>query len=166
MRIGLMLGACALVVAGLSACGGSPGERAAEAAIEAASGQKVDVERDGETMTFEHEDGTRATVSNGDALALPEGFPDDLYRPDGRITNVIASGDLTMIGFQSDLAPQALADAVGRSMAGHGWKQVMAMQGEAGSMLAFEKDGRNAALTYSANDGGGSSASLQLTSRN
>jgi hypothetical protein len=42
----------------------------------------------------------------------------------------------------------------------------MAMQGEAGSMLAFEKDGRNAALTYSANDGGGSSASLQLTSRN
>jgi hypothetical protein len=147
-------------------CGKSPEERATEAAIRAASGQDVEVERDGDTMTFRGADGTRATVSQGGNLALPSGFPDDVYRPTAHaVTSVIDVEGMQMVGMSTRAAPGDVVAEARATMERAGWKQVMAMEGEDGSMLAYEKDQRHATLSIVPQDGGGTVVNVQVAQR-
>jgi hypothetical protein len=155
--------ACAALAAG---CGKSPGERATEAAIKATSGHDVDVERAGDTMTIRGPDGTEATVSQGGNLALPAGFPDDVYRPSAHaVTSVIDVEGMQMVGMSTRTpAADVLAEARA-AMERAGWKQVMAMEGEGGSMLAYEKDERHATLSIVPQDEGGTAVNVQLAQK-
>lgn len=155
--------ACVAFAAG---CGKSPEERATEAAIKATSGQDVEVERDGDTMTFRGADGTQATVSQGGNLALPSGFPDDVYRPsDHAVTSVIDVEGMQMVGMSTRAAPADVVVEARAAMERAGWKQVMAMEGEGGSMLAYEKDERHATLSIVSQDAGGTLVNVQVAQR-
>jgi hypothetical protein len=153
-------------VAFAAGCGKSPEERATQAAIKAASGQDVDVERDGDTMTFRGPDGTMATVSQGGNLALPAGFPDDVYRPSAHaVTSVIDVEGMQMVGMSTRTAAAEVVVEARAAMERAGWKQVMAMEAEGGSMLAYEKDERHATLSIVAQDEGGTAVNVQVAQK-
>jgi len=152
----------ATVLATLAGCGKSMEDAATEAAVRAASDGKLEVERDGDRMTFTGEDGSKATVSHGDDLDLPAGFPNDVWRPaDYRVRSVVDADGMWMIGMSSDSPVDALRRDAGERMAAQGWKQVMAMEHENGAMLAWEKDERHAALSFG-REGDASMISVQL----
>jgi len=81
--------AALLLVAGLSACGGSDqaGEELAERIAEKATGGKVDIDRKGERVTIRGEDGD-ATVDIGSGKR-PGDFPDEVPLPDGKIVSSV-----------------------------------------------------------------------------
>lgn len=158
--------ACVAFVVLAAGCGKSPEERATEAAIKAAGGQDVEVERDGDTMTFRGADGSQATVSQGGNLALPAGFPDDVYRPSGHaVTSVIDVEGMQMVGMSTPATAAEVAAEARAAMEAAGWKQVMAMEGTDGSMLAFEKGERHASLSIVPQDEGGTLVNVQVAQR-
>jgi hypothetical protein len=126
------------------------GEAAADAAIAAASGGKVDVSHDGDTTVIRSADGKQTmTVSTGDGAALPAGFPKDVYlpadykvesameMPGAVITHVLTRGSVASVSSDADKGMQA-----------QGWKQAMVMgQSEEAHIVMWEKGERHATLT-------------------
>lgn len=158
--------ACAAFVLLAAGCGKSPEERATEAAIKAASGQDVEVERGGDTMTFRGADGSQATVSQGGNLALPSGFPDDVYRPSTHaVTSVIDVEGMQMVGMSTRAGPAEVVAEARAAMERAGWKQVMAMEAEGTSMLAYEKGERTVSLSVAPQDEGGTLVNVQVAQR-
>jgi len=139
-------------------------DNATEAAIEAASGQKVDVERDGDKVTFKNEE-AEVTTQAGMNLPLPADFPKDIYLPKSYTVNTVM--DMSGIHMVSLMAPEpvpALFNAASEAMQQQGWKQVTAMQHASGNaMLAFEKERRHVALSFNSNrQGAGTVLSVQM----
>jgi len=158
----LLLGA-ALVV---GACGKSPGEALAEAAVSAATGQKVDVDKDGGQVTFKTEQGDMK-VSSGEAAALPLDFPKDVYLPAGyTVQSAMEMPGAVIVEVDAPGKVPALFADASREMQARGWKQTLAMQ-QAGDtqMLGFEKDNRSAVVSLYDNDGAGVKVGLQLTTK-
>lgn len=127
------------------------GEAAADAAIAAASGGKVDVSHDGDgNTTITTKDGKQSmTVSTGDGAALPADFPRDVYLPSGYkvesalempgaiVTHVLTQGSVASVSSDAD-----------RGMQGQGWKQTMVMaQSDEAHIVMWEKGERHATLT-------------------
>ena len=77
--------------AGLGGCRNAA-DAATEAAIETASGKKVDVERDGDTVTYKTEEG-EMTMQGGVDLPLPSDFPKDVYLPKTYAVNSVMDID-------------------------------------------------------------------------
>ena len=70
-------------------------ETAMEAAIEQATGNKVDIEKDGNAVSIKTNEGDIkiASAAEGGTVALPDGFPGDLHLPaQRRIENRQAIG--------------------------------------------------------------------------
>lgn len=127
------------------------GEAAADAAIAAASGGKVDVSHaDDGTTTIKTADGKETmTVSTGDGAALPTGFPKDVFLPSdykvesalempgAMVTHVLTKGSVASVSSDADNRMQA-----------QGWKQtmVLAQSGQA-HIVMWEKGQRHATLT-------------------
>ena len=127
------------------------GEAAADAAIAAASGGKVDVSHgeDG-TTTISTKDGKQTmTVSTGDNAALPASFPRDVYlpgdykvesaleMPGAVVTHVLTQGSVASVSSDADKGMQA-----------QGWKQTMVVaQSEQAHIVMWEKGERHATLT-------------------
>ena len=124
-------------------------DAATEAAIERASGTDVDIARDGDTVTVQTAEGTLA-MQSGNALPLPDGFPEDVHLPDDYVVNsVMDMGGAQIIGMTAPGDVGGLFAGARAGMADAGWKQVMAMQHSADSaMLSFEKDARTAVLAF------------------
>ena len=148
-----------------TACSKSPGERAAEAAIERASGAEVDIERDGEQMTIKTGEG-EMKISAGEALPLPSDFPRDVYLPGAyKVNSVMDMGPIKAINLTTDAKVSALFAEAGPAMQAQGWTQKMAIQQAAGhAMLQFEKDKRSVSLSFneSRSADGQTVVSLQL----
>ena len=127
-------------------------EAAAEAAIESASGHKVDVQRDGDKVTYKSDEG-EVTMQHGMDLSLPADFPKDIYLPKTYTVNsVMDMGGMHMVALMSPEQVPALFNAASAAMQQQGWKQVTAMQQATGSaMLAFEKEKRHVALSFNRN---------------
>src|SRR5690606_10531528 len=70
----------------LSGCGPSAeeaaAERTAEAALGALTGHDVEIDDDGETISYTTEEG-QVTMTGGGSAQLPGNFPDDVYLPAG-----------------------------------------------------------------------------------
>lgn len=160
--------ACAAVAVLAGAGCKRAGQSAAEAAISAASGGKVDVSQDGDTTTIKSADGKQTmTVSAGADAALPASFPKDVYLPSGYkvesamempdavIAHVLAPGDL------ATLAPDA-----DRAMQAQGWKQSMVLvQSPQAHIVLWEKGERHATLTLAGDQAqGGVQVGYQLAS--
>jgi hypothetical protein len=77
------------LAAALTACGGSKSaeEKAAERVAEKLLGDKVDIDRKGDKITFKGEDGdTTVEVGGG----KPKDWPSDVPLPDGKITSSVS----------------------------------------------------------------------------
>ena len=164
-----ILAAVALALV-LSACGKAQDKAAetlAEKALEASSGQDVDIQStdDGQTVTFKTDQGT-IKQSTGDNVALPDGFPTDVLLPDDyKVMSVMTMGAVTSLVLQSPDAPSDLFKQFKSGQTDQGWKETMAMQGTDASMLGFEKEQRSLLVNLSNSEEGGTMVSLSLQSK-
>lgn len=153
--------ACALLL--LAGCMKSAQESATEAAISAATGQAVQVDQDGETVTIATGEGAMR-ISGGEALTLPADFPEDIYLPDDyRVRSVMDMGGTRVLSLSATgTSAQLFADARD-AMARDQWTLGTAMQHETNaSMLAFEKDNRAAVLSFVGGKDGDVQIGMQL----
>lgn len=164
-----LIAALALALA-LSACGRSEekaAETLAEKALEANSGQDVDVdiEDDGKTVTIQTGQGT-IKHSSGDNVALPADFPTDITLPDGyKVMSVMTMGPVTSVVMDVPESPADVFAAIKSGQAGQGWKETLSMQGADGSMLGFEKGNRSLLVNLGKGETGGTMLSLSLQSK-
>lgn len=149
----LLAASLALAVVTLAGCQKTQ-EALADSAIERASGGQLQVLRDGDAVTIRGEQGELA-MRSGDALPLPEDFPDDIYLPaDYRINSVMDMDGMRVISLQAPGKVNGLFGAARDAMGRQGWKQTMAMQNATDTaMLSFEKDKRAAVLSFSGSRG-------------
>ena len=137
---------------------------ATEAAIKTASGQKVDVERDGDKVTYKTEEG-EMTMQGGVDLPLPTDFPKDIYLPKTYVVNsVMDMGGMRMVALMAPQPVPTLFKSASEAMQQQGWKQVTAMQHASGNaMLAFAKEKRHVSLSFNSNrQGAGTLVSFQM----
>lgn len=144
---------CACLILSLAACQ-KTADAAAETAIERTSGQKVEVDRDGDRMRIKTADG-ELNMQSGKALQLPADFPKDVYLP-GRyaVNSVMDMGGTQMLSVATNGQVSGLFTDAQRAMGRKGWKQTMSMQHSADSaMLSFEKGERAAVLSFNKGEG-------------
>lgn len=161
----LPLLAASLATVALAGCQKTQ-EALADSAIERASGGQLQVQRDGDAVTFLDGEGSLA-MRSGEALPLPEDFPDDVYLPtDYRINSVMDMDGVRVISLQAPGRVSGLFGAAREAMGRQGWKQTMAMQNAADTaMLSFEKDQRAAVLSFNGSRGEDVTMSVQVRSR-
>jgi hypothetical protein len=139
-------------------------DAAMETAIERASGGKVDVDKDGDTMTIKTEQGEVkvATAEDGGTVAMPADFPKDVYLPaDNKLASAMDMGGMQMLNMTT---PQELANVaadIEKSMQGQGWKREMAMQAGGGSTLMYSKDKRQVVYQMLKADEGGTQLAIR-----
>lgn len=139
-------------------------DAAMETAIERASGGKVDVDKDGDTMTIKTEQGEVkvATAEDGGTVAMPADFPKDVYLPaDNKLASAMDMGGMQMLNMTT---PQELANVaadIEKSMQGQGWKREMAMQAGGGSTLMYSKDKRQVVYQMLKVDEGGTQLAIR-----
>lgn len=150
---GVMLLCC--VALALTGCKKSAEETLAEAAIKSATGQKVDVDKDGESVTIKTDEG-EMKFSGGDSVTLPANFPQDIYLP-GKyaVESVVEMNGTQLIALKTDGEVAKLYADARSKMEAQGWKQTMAMQGSANDgLLAYEKGDRKATVSFNADAAG------------
>lgn len=129
-------------------------DAATEAAIERASGEKVEVDRDGGQVRIKTADG-ELTMQAGDALPLPADFPKDVYLP-GRydVNSVMDMGGTQVVSVSTRGKVSGVFAEAQQAMADAGWTQTMSMQHSADSaMLSYGKDARAAVLSFNRGEG-------------
>jgi len=157
------------VLVALTGCGKSVSQSAAEMAVKAASGGKVDITSSGSgdqaQVTIKTDQGV-ATVSSG-GLGMPKDFPSDVHLPASyTIKNVMQMGPTIVLTMHSPATVQALFAEYDGSMKSGGWTEAMAMQtSQSQSVLTFQKGERNVTVSIvaSTDSAGGSDVSLQST---
>jgi hypothetical protein len=139
-------------------------EAAVEAALEHATGNKVDIDKDGQAVKIRTEQG-EVNIASGGNVALPEGFPADVYLPPQRaIESAMDMAGMQMVNLASGAAVPALSAEVERAMKAQGWTREMAMQAGDGSTLVYRKDKRQAVYQIGTGDGGGSRLAVRTGS--
>ena len=159
------------VLAALTGCGKSTSQSAAEMAIKAATGGKVDITSsssgDKSQVTVKTDQGV-ATVSSGRNVALPKDFPSDVHLPASKtIKSALTAGPAVVLDMHTPAAMQAVYSEYDSTMKAGGWTEAMAMQSsDKESVLTFQKDKRSVIVTIvaSTDSGGGSDVHLQSTS--
>lgn len=128
---------------------------AAERAIEAATGGRVDVDADGGTYTVKTDDGTWSTSDK-----LPSDWPSDapLYPGADVQGSVAAAGGDTQgvgqyVGLLSSDSAQQVAAWYKSELAAKGWTVGTDITTPQGSMIGADKGGRTVAVTITSQDG-------------
>lgn len=157
------LAAVAIASLSLAACGESAGEAAAKAALEASGARDVEIDENGESISYRTGEG-EVTITSGESASLPGDFPDDVYLPgDYVVESTLAMQADLFIGLAVPEDVPSLYAAAREAMAGHGWTETMAaLENSDNGLLTFEKDGRGAVLSMSRQDDG-TTMGLQLT---
>ncbi|BCT92181.1 hypothetical protein LYSHEL_12050 [Lysobacter helvus] len=167
MRTFIHISGAVCVAIVLAACGKSPGEKMAEAAIEAGTGQKAEVDADKGAVTFKTDKGDMK-VTSGDQATLPANFPKDVYLPAGyKVGSAMEMPGAMVVDVE---APGTVTDtfaAAVTKMKSEGWTQRVAMQQTPQSqVVVYEKANRDATLSISENPGkGGVRIGVQVTTR-
>lgn len=152
-----LLSSAALAITLLSGCGKfqeAASEAAAEKAIEASTGKKVDINNeDGrQTVTIESDKGTY-TATSGENVSLPATFPKDVHLPsDAKLTSAVTVGPNLSVTLTSQQAIATVYETYRKAQAGDGWTETMAMQDATSGLLALEK-GQQMVLTHFAAEG-------------
>lgn len=127
------------------------GEAAADAAIAAASGGKVDVSHDDDgTTTIQSKDGKQTmTVSAGGNASLPADFPKDVFLPsDYKVESALEMPGAMVTHVFTDGSVASVSSDADKNMQAQGWKQTMVMaQSEQAHIVMWEKGERHATLT-------------------
>ncbi|MBS0463058.1 MAG: hypothetical protein JSS41_11375 [Proteobacteria bacterium] len=158
------------VLLALAGCSKSPSQSAAEAAVAAATGGKVQVSQSGDhtQMTIKDDKGNVMQMNAGGNVALPRDFPSDVHLPANyTLKSVITVAGATVLEMHVAGAMQAVYGEYDGAMKADGWTQAVAMQtSDKESMFNFTKGQRNAVVTITAADGGGSDVHLQVAKGN
>lgn len=140
-------------------------EQAAEQAIEQASGDKVDIEQDGDTVSIKTDKGEMkvATAQDGGSVALPADFPTDVFLPEPRtVSSAMDMGGMMAVNIATAAAMAQVSADVEKSMLGQGWKREMSMQtGADGSTLIYSKDNRQAVYQLMKAENGGTQLAVR-----
>jgi len=156
------------VLAALTGCGKSASQDAAELAIKAASGGKVDITSSGSgdrsKITVKSDQGTATVVSSGGGI--PKDFPSDVHLPAAAYTvnNMVQMGPSTVVTLHSAASVATLFAEYDSAMKAAGWKEVMALQSaQSTSAMSFQKDDRvvSVSLETSTDPSGGTNITLQ-----
>ena len=153
-----------LLVAGMVAGAGCQraADAAAEAAVGRASGQGVEVDRDGDRMRIGAADGDMG-IATGNGIALPGDFPDDLFLPASYgVSSVMDIGGARLLSLESDGSVSSMFDSARAAMEDHGWTQTLAMQQADSAMLGFSHGPREATYTFTRHAGGPLLVGIQL----
>jgi hypothetical protein len=149
----------ALAVLVLAAGCGNLAEKAAETAVEGATG--VDIEDDGDSVTIETDEGT-VEIGSGEG-ELPEDFPDDVPVYDAEITSQgkVSTSDGTMWTVVLSTG-DSYADVVSwykDELAGTDWQQDALLESatpnNSASFILSKGEDANAAIAISEPEGGG-----------
>lgn len=130
------------------------GEAAADAAIAAASGGKVDVSHDGDATTIKSADGKQTmTISAGGDAKLPASFPKDVYLPsDYKVESAMEMPNAVIAHMLTPGTLDAITSDADKAMRAQGWSQQMTMvDSPMAHIVMWEKGERHATLTL-AND--------------
>ncbi|QIL19518.1 hypothetical protein [Thermomonas sp. HDW16] len=151
----------AMLVVGVFALPGCKraGEAIAEKTMEHASGDKVDIEQNGDTVSIKTDKGEMkvATAQDGASVALPADFPTDVFLPEQRtISSAMDMGGMKAVNIATSASPAQVSADVEKTMQAQGWKREMSMQtGADSSTLIYSKDKRQAVYQMmKAEDGG------------
>lgn len=140
-------------------------EKATEAAIEKATGNKVDLDKDGGTMTIKSDQGDFkvATSQDGQSVPLPADFPKDVFLPDHTTVNsAMDMAGMKMVNMVSKASSGDVSATIQKSMEGQGWKREMAMQAAEGSAtLVYSKDKRQTVYQMMKGDNGGTQIAIR-----
>ena len=133
-------------------------EKAAEAALERATGNKVDLKRDGSAMTIKTDEGeiNVATSVDGKGVPLPADFPKDVFLPEHSLVNsAMDMGGMKMVNLITKTPSADVSAMVQKTMEAGGWKRDMAMQdADGGATLVYSKDKRQAVYQMMKTDEG------------
>src|SRR5690606_17598417 len=114
-------------------------DAATEAAIERASGQQVEIDRDGDRMRIRTAEG-EVSIAAGNGISLPDDFPDDLFLPARYgVNSVMDIGGARLLSLESSGTVPSMFDAARTHMEGHGWSQTLAVQQAESAMLGFSQ---------------------------
>ncbi len=140
-------------------------EKMTEAALEKATGNKVDLKRDGSAMSIKTDEGElkMAASVDGESVPMPDDFPQDVYLPDkGKINSAMDMAGMKMVNIISNAPSGEISAQVQKSMEAQGWKREMAMQGEEGSAtFVYSKDKRQTVYQMMKNDEGGTQIAIR-----
>ena len=156
-----------LIVAAFAAVALLPGckkaqDAAVEAAIERATGAKVD--KDGNAVTIKTEQGDLSitTAQDGDSVALPADFPTDIFLPaEHRVASAMDMAGMKMVNLTT---PQGVAEVSAdaeKAMQAQGWKRDMAMQADGSNTLMYSKDKRQVVFQMLKGDDGGTQLAVR-----
>lgn len=123
--LGRGLGAL-LLAAVITGCGSETGqELIAEQITEALSGvEDIDIDVDGDSISYSIGGAEGYTVSSGQGTQLPEEFPADvLVFDDAEIMSAVESADGLMVNLSSNADPDEIKAAYLASFDDHGWQQ-------------------------------------------
>ena len=156
----------ALVIASaLPACKKAQ-DAAVESAIERATGSKVDIDKDGNSMTIKTEQGDLSitTAQDGDSVALPADFPTDIFLPaEHRVASAMDMAGMKMVNLTTAGTVAALSSEVEKTMQAGGWKREMAMQADGSSTLMYSKDKRQVVYQLIKADDGGTQLAIRTS---
>ena len=165
MHARLPVAAFALLL--FAACGRSEetaSEALVEKALEAQTGQKVDVEsEDGQqTYTLETEDGTY-TASTGAGVRMPEQFGDDVrLPPDAVLITAMSLGPAASVSLRSEREIGRAFDEFRRAQVAAGWTESSVMRQDPVHAVVFDKDSRRLTASFVAEAGNGATISLSV----
>lgn len=134
-------------------------EKMAEKALEQATGNKIDLKRDGSAMTIKTDEGEFkvAASQDGESVPLPDDFPKDVFLPEkGKINSAMDMAGMKMVNIITNAPSAEISAQVQKTMEAQGWKREMAMQGEEGSAtFVYSKDKRQAVYQMMKDDDSG-----------
>lgn len=148
-------------VAALPACRKAQ-DAAVAAALEKATGAKVD--KDGNAVTIRTDKGEMkmVTAEDGGSVPLPAGFPGDVYLPgEHKVGSALDMAGALMVNLTTPTAMAAVYADADKAMQAGGWKRELAMQAAEGSTLAYSKDKRQVFYQMLNADGGGTQLSIR-----
>lgn len=140
-------------------------EKAAEAAMERATGNKIDLDKDGGSMTIKSDEGEIkvATSQDGQSVPLPADFPKDVFLPEhSAVNSAMDMAGMKMVNMVSNASSRDVSATIQKSMEAQGWKREMAMQAAEGSAtLVYSKDKRQAVYQMMKGDAGGTQIAIR-----
>jgi len=136
----------AVILAGTLILTGCGEEKVAEKAIESSTGGQADVDVDDDTVTVNT---NGSSFSAGDEVALPSGFPSDVYVIDGTVkaATTITEGEVYSVSVQTDTSVSEAADEYQEELANDGWNVTMSLNIEGVSSMTAEKDNRTVTVS-------------------
>lgn len=145
-------------------------EKAFEKAVETASGEKVDIEQDGDTVSIKTDQGEMTVASaqdGGSVPPLPAGFPDDVFLPAQRtVSSAMDMGGMQAVNVATTATPGRVSADVEKTMQAQGWKREMSMQsGADSSTLIYSKEKRQVVYQLMKADNSGTQLAVAPATR-